>query len=63
MTAAAGDGLLRFATFLASDMLPVYRFLATGSASGWDVRWSWSWQLLDEFEPGEADLGVIYGLP
>ena len=28
MTVARGDGRLRFATFLAPNMLPVYRFLA-----------------------------------
>ena len=28
MTTAQGDRLLRFATFLAPNMLPVYRFLA-----------------------------------
>jgi hypothetical protein len=43
MTADQGDGPLRFATFLAPNMLPVYRFLAAriGEGLGRPVDW-WS---------------------
>ncbi len=55
---------LRFATFLAPNMLPVYRFLAARIAD----RLGSPVELLvgtsfDQFEHGQADLGVICGLP
>ncbi len=55
---------LRFATFLAPNMLPVYRFLAARIAD----RLGRPVELLvgtsfDQFEHGQADLGVICGLP
>jgi phosphonate transport system substrate-binding protein len=55
---------LRFATFLAPNMLPVYRFLADQIAH----RLSRPVQLVvgrsfDQFEHGQADFGVICGLP
>jgi ABC transporter, phosphonate, periplasmic substrate-binding protein len=63
MTAGTG-GPLRFATFLAPNMLPVYRFLADQIAH----RLGRPVQLVvggsfDQFEQGEADFGVICGLP
>jgi phosphonate transport system substrate-binding protein len=63
MTAGTG-GPLRFATFLAPNMLPVYRFLADQIA----YRLGRPVQLVvgrsfDQFEQGEADFGVICGLP
>ena len=63
MTAGTG-GPLRFATFLAPNMLPVYRFLAAQIAH----RLGRPVQLVvgssfDQFERGEADVGVICGLP
>jgi phosphonate transport system substrate-binding protein len=63
MTAGTG-GPLRFATFLAPNMLPVYRFLADQIAH----RLGRPVQLvvgssLDQFDQGEADFGVICGLP
>jgi phosphonate transport system substrate-binding protein len=63
MTAGTG-GPLRFATFLAPNMLPVYRFLADQIAH----RLGHPVQLVvgrsfDQFERGEADVGVICGLP
>jgi phosphonate transport system substrate-binding protein len=55
---------LRFATFLAPNMLPVYRFLADQIGRELDCRVE---QVVghsfDQFEAGEADLGVICGLP
>jgi hypothetical protein len=64
MTAAQGDGRLRFATFLAPNMLPVYRFLAEriGERLGCPVELVVG-RSFDQFERGEADLGVISGLP
>jgi phosphonate transport system substrate-binding protein len=64
MTADQGDAPLRFATFLAPNMLPVYRFLADRIAD----RLARSVELVvgssfDQFEQGEVDLGVICGLP
>jgi phosphonate transport system substrate-binding protein len=64
MTGHHGGAPLRFATFLAPNMLPVYRFLADrigerlGRPVGLVVGRSF-----DQFEQGEADLGVICGLP
>jgi phosphonate transport system substrate-binding protein len=59
-----GDGPLRFATFLAPNMLPVYRFLAAriGERLGRRVELVVGTSF-DQFERGEADLGVICGLP
>jgi phosphonate transport system substrate-binding protein len=55
---------LRFATFLAPNMLPVYRFLADriGRRLGQRVELVVG-RSFDQFEQGEADLGVICGLP
>ena len=55
---------LRFATFLAPNMLPVYRFLADriGDRLGRRVELVVG-SSFDQFEQGEADLGVICGLP
>jgi phosphonate transport system substrate-binding protein len=55
---------LRFATFLAPNMLPVYRFLADriGRRLGRRVELVVG-RSFDQFEQGEADLGVICGLP
>jgi phosphonate transport system substrate-binding protein len=64
MTVARGDGRLRFATFLAPNMLPVYRSLAEriGDRLGRPVELVVG-ASFDQFEQGEADLGVICGLP
>jgi phosphate/phosphite/phosphonate ABC transporter binding protein len=64
MIAAQGGGPLRFATFLAPNMLPVYRFLAdrVGERLGRPVELVVG-SSFDQFERGEADLGVICGLP
>jgi phosphonate transport system substrate-binding protein len=64
MTTAQGDGRLRFATFLAPNMLPVYRFLAEriGDRLGRPVELV-AGRSFDQFARGEADLGVICGLP
>jgi phosphonate transport system substrate-binding protein len=55
---------LRFATFLAPNMLPVYRFLAdrVGQRLGRRVELVVG-RSFDAFERGEADLGVVCGLP
>jgi ABC-type phosphate/phosphonate transport system substrate-binding protein len=55
---------LRFATFLAPNMLPVYRFLADRISErlGRPVELV-AGRSFDQFEQGEADLGVICGLP
>jgi phosphonate transport system substrate-binding protein len=55
---------LRFATFLAPNMLPVYRFLADriGGRLGRPVELVVG-RSFDQFEAGAADLGVICGLP
>jgi len=55
---------LRFATFLAPNMLPVYRFLAERIARrvGCPVELVVGTSF-DQFERGDADLGVICGLP
>ena len=64
MSTDHGDGPLRFATFLAPNMLPVYRFLADkiGHRLGRPVELVVG-RSFDQFERGEADLGVICGLP
>jgi phosphonate transport system substrate-binding protein len=64
MTTDQGDGPLRFATFLAPNMLPVYRFLATriGDRLGRPIELTVGTSF-DQFERAEADLGVICGLP
>jgi len=64
MIAAHRDGRLRFATFLAPNMLPVYRLLADriGDRLGRPVELV-AGGSFDQFEHGEADLGVICGLP
>jgi phosphonate transport system substrate-binding protein len=55
---------LRFATFLAPNMAPVYRFLADriGQRLGRRIELVVG-RSFDQFERGEADLGVICGLP
>jgi phosphonate transport system substrate-binding protein len=55
---------LRFATFLAPNMAPVYRYLAgrIGERLGRPVELVVG-SSFDQFERGEADLGVICGLP
>jgi phosphonate transport system substrate-binding protein len=55
---------LRFVTFLAPNMLPVYRLLADriGGRLGRPVELVVG-RSFDQFEAGEADLGVICGLP
>jgi phosphonate transport system substrate-binding protein len=64
MTADQGAAPLRFATFLAPNMLPVYRFLADRIADrlGRPVELVVGTSF-DQFEQGEVDLGVICGLP
>jgi phosphonate transport system substrate-binding protein len=64
MTPGQGGGPLRFATFLAPNMLPVYRFLAEriGDRLGRPVELVVGGSF-DQFERGEADIGVICGLP
>ena len=64
MTAPQGGGPLRFATFLAPNMLPVYQFLAgrIGERLGRPVELAVG-RSFDQFEAGQADLGVICGLP
>jgi phosphonate transport system substrate-binding protein len=64
MSTGRGGGPLRFATFLAPNMAPVYRFLAERIAE----RLGRTVELVvggsfDQFERGQADLGVICGLP
>ena len=64
MTSARGNSALRFATFLAPNMLPVYRFLAERISDrlGRPVELVVGTSF-DQFERGDADLGVICGLP
>jgi phosphonate transport system substrate-binding protein len=63
MTTAQG-GPLRFATFLAPNMLPVYRFLTDQIANrlGRPVELVVG-SSFDQFQSGQVDLGVICGLP
>jgi phosphonate transport system substrate-binding protein len=64
MTARRRGTPLRFATFLAPNMLPVYRLLADriGDRLGRPVELVVG-ASFDQFQRGEADLGVICGLP
>jgi phosphonate transport system substrate-binding protein len=64
MTSRHRGAPLRFATFLAPNMVPVYRFLADriGDRLGRPVELVVG-RSFDQFESGEADLGVICGLP
>jgi phosphonate transport system substrate-binding protein len=64
MTADPGGAPLRFATFLAPNMLPVYQFLADRIADrlGRPVELVVG-NSFYQFEQGEVDLGVICGLP
>jgi phosphate/phosphite/phosphonate ABC transporter binding protein len=64
MTGVQGTSPLRFATFLAPNMLPVYQFLAERISDrlGQPVELVVGTSF-DQFERGEADLGVICGLP
>jgi phosphonate transport system substrate-binding protein len=64
MTARLRGVPLRFATYLAPNMLPVYRYLADriGDRLGRPVELMVG-ASFDQFERGEADLGVICGLP
>jgi phosphonate transport system substrate-binding protein len=64
MTGHRGGAPLRFATFLAPNMLPVYRLLAgrIGDRLGRPVELLVGTSFA-QFERGEADLGVICGLP
>ena len=64
MTARLRGAPLRFATYLAPNMLPLYRFLADriGDRLGRPVELMVG-ASFDQFERGEADLGVICGLP
>jgi phosphonate transport system substrate-binding protein len=60
----SGGEPLRFATFLAPNMLPVYRYLADRIALdlGRTVELV-TGTSFEQFERGDADLGVICGLP
>jgi phosphonate transport system substrate-binding protein len=64
MTGHHGGARLRLATFLAPNLLPLYRFLADhiGRRLGRPVDLVVG-TAFDQFERGEADLGVICGLP
>jgi hypothetical protein len=64
MTAGHERSPLRFATCLAPNMLPVYRFLAERIAQrlGRPVQVVVG-SSFDQFEHGQADLGVTCGLP
>lgn len=55
---------LRFATFLAPSILPVYEFVAeyVGRSLGWETELVVG-KSFTEFEKGEADVGFICGLP
>ena len=58
------DTPLRFATFLAPNMLPTYRFLAEHLAARLDRPVELvTGRSFAQFERGQADLGVICGLP
>jgi phosphonate transport system substrate-binding protein len=64
MTGHHGGAPLRFATFLAPNMLPVYRFLADRIAQRLGRRVELViGSSFEQFQQGEADLGVICGLP
>ncbi len=58
------DPMLRFVTFLAPNMLPVYRFIAAyvGEKLGCSADLAIGTSF-DEFEAGQADVGFICGLP
>ena len=64
MTAGHERSPLRFASFLAPNLLPVCRFLAERIAQrlGRPVQVVVGTSF-DQFERGQADLGVICGLP
>jgi phosphonate transport system substrate-binding protein len=64
MTGHREGAPLRFATFLAPNMLPVYRFLAAriGDRLGRRVELV-AGRSFKQFEHGGADLDVICGLP
>ena len=64
MTARLRGVPLRFATYLAPNMLPVYRYLADriGDRLGRPVELMVG-ASFDQFGRGEADFGVICGLP
>jgi phosphonate transport system substrate-binding protein len=64
MTGHHRGARLRFATFLAPNLLPVYRFLTDriGRRLGRPVQLVVGTSF-DQFARGEADLGVICGLP
>lgn len=64
MTADGSGEPLRFGTFLAPNMVPVYQFLADRIANrlGRPVELVVG-SSFDQFERGEVDLGVICGLP
>jgi phosphonate transport system substrate-binding protein len=63
-SARSADVPLRFATFLAPNLLPVYRCLADRIAQhlGRTVRLT-AGRSFEQFGRGDADLGVVCGLP
>jgi phosphonate transport system substrate-binding protein len=64
VTTDQGGAPLRFASFVAPNLLPLYRFMAEriGGRLGRPVEVMVGTSF-DQFERGEADLGVICGLP
>ncbi len=58
------EGVLRFATFLAPNMLPVYEFIAAyvGEKLGQKTELIVG-SSFDQFAAGQADVGFICGLP
>ncbi len=58
------EGVLRFATFLAPNMLPVYQFIAAyvGQMLGQKTELIVG-SSFDQFAAGQADVGFICGLP
>jgi phosphonate transport system substrate-binding protein len=58
------DFTLRFATFLAPNMLPVYQFITTyvGEKLGCNAELTIG-SSFDQFQAGQADIGFICGLP
>ncbi len=60
-----GEGPLRFVTFLAPNMFPVYRFIAeyVGRHLGRATTLTVGGTSFDVFAAGEADVGFICGLP